>query len=181
MNSFIKFLLSLFENKKKNVVETKIVAKPATEEKDGVIDNMSKYERLDKPYKLSKSGEDRLKQCCSEIQSVIKEVLYYRDITILCGYRSKEEQEKMFMQGASKAHAGQSAHNYQPSLAIDVVPYPIPMKDGKWDNDASDWKDLSNLIFDIAKSKNIDLTWGGNWKKLVDKPHYEITDWKNKV
>lgn len=181
MNSFIKFLLSLFENKKNKVVETKPVAKLIDEEKEEVIDNMSKYERLNKPYKLSKSGEDRLKQCCPEIQSVIKEVLYYRDITILCCYRSKEDQEKMFMQGTSKAHAGQSAHNYLPSLAIDVIPYPIPMKDGEWDSNASDWKDLSDLIFDIAKTKGVDLTWGGNWKKLVDKPHYEITDWKNKV
>ena len=46
---------------------------------------MSKYERTANliSYQIC---EDRLKQCCSEIQSVIKG-LYYRDITILVVYR----------------------------------------------------------------------------------------------
>lgn len=181
MNSFFKWFLSLFE-RGIDYANTDVEL-PKEEEKQEVKEEesiMSKYERLDKPYRLSKSGEERLNQCCKDIQTVIREVLYYRDISILCGYRSNEEQEMMYKQKTSKARAGQSAHNYKPSLAIDVVPYPIPKKNDAWDSDSEEWQKLCDLIMDIAKDKGIELEWGGNWKSLVDKPHYEIKDWKNK-
>ncbi len=139
------------------------------------------YERLSEPCMLSPAGADRLKQCCKELQTIINEVLNYRDITILCGYRSNEEQEAMCKKKTSKAHAGQSAHNYKPSFAIDVVPYPIPMKNGEWDSNSEEWDKLHDLIVGIAKENNIELTWGGDWKTIVDKPHYELKNWKERI
>lgn len=150
-------------------------------ESDVEMKKMGCYEKLSEPCKLAPSGEERLKQCCSELQTIIKEVLQYRDITILCGYRSNAEQEEMYQKKVSKAHGGQSAHNYKPSFAIDVIPYPIPMKNGEWDSNSEEWDKLHDLIFDIANENNIELTWGGDWKSIVDKPHYELKDWKSRV
>ena len=176
MAKFEKLLEILSKLFSKKVVETTPV-ETKLEEKEVVM----KFNRLETPFKLSKTGSQRLSQCCEEIQSVVKEVLFYRDVSVLCGYRSNEEQNDMFKKETSKAKAGQSAHNYNPSFAIDIVPYPIPMKNNEWDSDAEDWNNLYEIMMFVAEEKGIDLTWGGNWKSLVDKPHYEITNWKEKV
>ena len=36
------------------------------------------------------------------------------------------------------------------------------------------YDELSKHILATAKRLNIKLTWGGSWKTLVDKPHYEL-------
>lgn len=72
-----------------------------------------------------------------------------------------------------------SKHNSQPSLAVDVAPYPI------------DWKDerrfilFAGFVMGIAKAKGINLRWGGDWNgnfrvgddgKLFDAPHFEMVE-----
>lgn len=173
INSLFEEFKKLF-SQKKTKQEEKVEIPEAKEE-------VMKFKRLDTPFKLSKTGAKRLSQCCEDIQNVVNEVLYYRDVSVLCGYRSNEEQNDMYKKGTSKAKAGQSAHNFNPSLAIDIVPYPIPMKGNEWDSDAKDWNELNELIMYIAQDKDVKLSWGGNWKSLVDKPHYEIENWKDLV
>lgn len=140
------------------------------------------YKRLAKPYRFSKSSQERLDQCCEEIQKIINEVVYFMDITITEGSRTREQQEKYLKAGTSKAKFGQSAHNYTPSLAIDIVPYPVPVnKKGEWDSKSKKWDDLALIVKSIADEKGIRITWGGDFKSIVDKPHWELTDWKSRV
>jgi hypothetical protein len=51
-------------------------------------------------------------------------------------------------------------------LAYDVVP--IVDGEADWDNDK---------LWQIAEEegKKLGLTWGGDWKSIVDKPHFEYT------
>ena len=137
------------------------------------------YQRQDKPYALSKTGQNKLEQAHLSLQEIVLELLHYKDITITCTVRTKEEQEEAFRKGNSKARYGQSAHNFNPSRAIDIVPYPIPMKGNQWDNNSKEWDDVAELFLTIAKDKGIDITWGGNFKSIVDKPHFELTGWKS--
>ena len=141
--------------------------------------------RKDTPYKLSNASKQSLMSCHKPLIDVFSEVLYYKDISILEGYRGKEEQEKAKKNGTSKASFGYSAHNYNPSLAIDVVPYPIPKKvvNGKevWDNDSPEWDELHDIVSNICLQFGVKLKWGGDFQTLVDKPHYEIEDWKSLV
>jgi hypothetical protein len=93
------------------------------------------------------------------------------DITlrVTYGLRTKAEQDALYAQGRTKpgkiitnAKGGQSYHNY--GLAIDVV----PMVKNK-----PDWNyDFSKLAPIAAR---FGIAWGGNFKNLVDKPHFEIT------
>lgn len=188
MKKILEFLFKLFQKsftENDNNIIVQEIEQVNTEticvQEEKVNNKMGNFNRLSSPKVLSKTGVTRLSQCCKEIQDIINEVLWYRDISITCGYRSNEEQEEMCKKGTSKAHAGQSAHNFKPSLAIDIVPYPIPMKNNEWDNDSKEWEELADLMFDIAKSKGVSLEWGGNWKSLRDCPHYEIKNWKNLV
>jgi peptidoglycan L-alanyl-D-glutamate endopeptidase CwlK len=102
------------------------------------------------------------------VDAAIKEI----DFVILDAQRGRAEQEYAFQSKKSKARFGQSAHNYTPAVAMDLVPYPIDWKD------VNRFKSLQRVIMRIAKEKGVPLTWGGTWKTLVDMPHYELKPWR---
>ena len=118
--------------------------------------------------KFSTKSMERLKELNTDLQAILLEAIKITDFTILCGYRGEEEQEKAFKEGKSKARFGQSKHNFKPSLAVDIAPYPI------------DWQDLkrfafmAGVVFAIAEQKNIKIDWGGNWTSFKDYPHFEL-------
>ena len=35
-------------------------------------------------------------------------------------------------------------------------------------------EDLAALMFQVAEEMDVKLIWGGNWKTLVDKCHFEL-------
>ena len=87
---------------------------------------------------------------------------------ISCAGRGRIAQEECFQRGASKAHFGQSAHNY--NCAIDLFvnkPENIYPKD---------W------FLDILKPEIPEfIQWGFNWVTFPEMPHLEIKDWKHLV
>jgi peptidoglycan L-alanyl-D-glutamate endopeptidase CwlK len=93
-------------------------------------------------------------------------------LRITQGLRTFPEQQALYDQGRGKpgkivtnARAGQSYHNY--GLAIDLVEL-----DGE-KNEIADWKFDMGTLQDIAKKYGI--VWGGNFKSIKDKPHFEKT------
>lgn len=103
------------------------------------------------------------------------------DVLIYLTYRSGDEQNELYAQGrtkpgkiVTKVKAGHSDHNRMlngkpASLAFDAVP--LRTVDGKkvaiW-NDPVLWSKMGEI------ATNIGLSWGGNWKKFVDKPHFYL-------
>ena len=144
--------------------------------------SIGKFNRANEPYALSKASQERLDQCCDDLKSIVKELLHYMDVSVLEGERTKSDQEKYYKKGTSNAKFGQSPHNYHPSLAVDIIPYPVPKtSNGEWDNNSEIWDDMSMLVKEISKELGIDITWGGDFKSLVDKPHFEIANWKSLI
>lgn len=101
------------------------------------------------------------------------------DLRITFGIRTFEQQEALYNQTCdgkdndgdgkideadekvTQAKPGQSFHNY--GLAIDVCPF----VKGK-----PDWKSkLWNRIGQLGKS--VGFSWGGDWAKFKDLPHFE--------
>lgn len=85
------------------------------------------------------------------------------------GFRTKEYQNGLYAKGRTKpgrivtgVKGGRSYHNY--GLAVDFVP--IVNRKAAWDRN-----DLFILVGQEAQK--IGFTWGGSWKKFVDKPHLE--------
>jgi peptidoglycan L-alanyl-D-glutamate endopeptidase CwlK len=121
-------------------------------------------------------SEARLETCHPDLQAVMREVIKLYDITIVCGHRGQEDQDRAFKEGNSDAPWPRSKHNRIPSLAVDVAPWPI------------DWKDIprfwfmGGIIMGVAKGMGIKLRWGRDWdmdmdfrdQKLNDFPHFEL-------
>lgn len=127
-------------------------------------------------YKFSKRSLDNLETCAKPLQTLFKKCIEVTDIdfTVICGHRDKKSQDEAYRLGNSKLRWPKSNHNKLPSLAADVVPYPIDWKDlQKFDELAkiikSVWEDMTD-----EEKDGYDLAWGGDWKKFIDRPHWEL-------
>lgn len=80
------------------------------------------------------------------------------------GYRDQKSQDEAFKQGLSKLKFPNSPHNKEPSLAIDIF---LLNKDGKAEFPP-------RFYVEIAKLKQDNMVWGGNFAKLADLNHYQI-------
>lgn len=75
--------------------------------------------------KFSQSSFSKLSTCHTDLQVLFYEVIKSFDCQILEGYRNEVDQEKAFKAGNTKLHWPHGKHNRQPSMAVDVAPYPI--------------------------------------------------------
>jgi hypothetical protein len=133
--------------------------------------------------KFGKTSQLRLIEAHPDLQRLFSEVIKHFDCTVICGYRGQAEQEAAKAAGKSKASFGQSPHNYQPALAVDVVPYPV------------DWEDrermflFAGVVLGMAVSMGVGVTWGGDWDRdtevkdnsFDDLLHFELIDWRTMI
>lgn len=124
--------------------------------------------------KFSKLSKERLATAHPDLQRLFNEVIKDVDCTVLYGHRGKKEQDDAYARGNSGLQWPNSKHNKKPSLAVDVVPWPV-----NW-NDLESFVRLSRIVKLKAKLLGIPIVWGGDWKKLVDMPHYELKQEKTK-
>ena len=94
-------------------------------------------------------------------------------------FRSPEEQHALFLQRpkVTNADSWQSIHNY--GLAFDIVILYDKNLDGTFEIASWDDNEHWQTVVKFFKSKGWE--WGGDWKKFVDKPHFQKTygfDWK---
>lgn len=102
---------------------------------------------------------------------------YYLIIT--AGYRSFLEQNRLYAQGRTKqgvivtnAKGGYSQHNF--GIAFDVAMNYDVDGDGKVSDDTWNAKGFKT----VAKiAKKVGLGWGGDWKSIVDRPHFYLKKW----
>jgi peptidoglycan LD-endopeptidase CwlK len=135
--------------------------------------------------KFSKESFTKLSTCHHDLQVLFYEVIKYFDCIILEGYRNQEDQEKAFSTGNTKLHYPHGKHNHQPSMAVDVTPYPINFNDIK----LSMW--FGGYVMGIAQKLKEEgkmshsLRWGGAWDGLgrLDRPgqlndevHFELME-----
>jgi hypothetical protein len=127
---------------------------------------------------FGKSSQDKLATCDPRLQKVFNEVIKYFDCTVIEGHRGEEAQNKAFAEGKSKLKYPQGKHNKTPSLAADVLPYPID-----W-NDTNRMRYFAGFVVGIAATMGIKLRWGGDWNQNTelkdnsfnDLPHFELVD-----
>ncbi|WP_214720660.1 M15 family metallopeptidase [Exiguobacterium sp. s192] len=135
--------------------------------------------------RLINDSAENLKNLHPAVEAGAKDLIrlshscYNIDIRITQGYRTKKQQDALFDQGRSRAgeivtnaRGGESMHNY--GLAFDFV----QMVDGDISYDLeydgnnsgkSDWREVA------AVGKALGFEWGGDWKRFVDYPHFEMT------
>ena len=127
-------------------------------------------------FKFSTKSKTELSTCHEDLQRLFDKVIEGYDCSILQGYRSNEEQNKLFDEGKTKLRGGEGKHNQAPSLAIDVVPYPID-----W-NDKARFYHFIGYVKGVAKGLNIKIRCGADWdndnsfkdQSFHDLPHFEL-------
>jgi peptidoglycan L-alanyl-D-glutamate endopeptidase CwlK len=144
--------------------------------------------------------------CHRDIQAIMNKAIKYYDFSVLCGTRTPAEQFELFKKGrkviigdgtdpnnyeiSNKSEVvtfkdgfiKKSMHNYSPSKAVDIVPYPI------------NWKDLNRFYYlaglvqqvaaEMVEKKLIThkLVWGADWDDdrdftdhiFMDYPHFQL-------
>lgn len=90
-------------------------------------------------------------------------------IKILSGLRTYEEQNALYAQGrtapgnkVTNARGGFSNHNF--GIAFDIGIF----EGAKYLGDSPKYKAVGVLGMELG------LEWGGNWKTIVDQPHYQL-------
>lgn len=132
---------------------------------------------------FSPSSAAKLDTCHPRLQRLFDAVVYECDCTILCGERSKEDQDEAFRTGHSTVEWPQSLHNVTPemkrqglkSIAVDVAPYPID-----WNN-RDRFMHFAGIVRGIASTMDLKVRWGGNWdggdlerQSFDDLVHFEL-------
>lgn len=127
--------------------------------------------------RFSEESKKKLATCHPDIVKVMNEAIKHYDFTVLYGHRTVAEQQELFAQGRTKPGKivtnldgvnKKSKHNYYPSLAVDIAPYPID-----WD-DLGRFKALAEVVKKAADTVGVAIQWGGDWKTFKDWPHWEI-------
>lgn len=124
--------------------------------------------------KLSKASAAKLATCHPDLQKIFNDIIKTRDCTIICGVRTMKDQQKAFKAGFSKLDGVEKKSKHQISekqplsLAVDVLPYPI-----NW-NDKNGHEDFARAVKATAEHFGIKISWGGDWKRFQDRPHYEL-------
>lgn len=140
-------------------------------------DNASLY----RVKELHPAIRDEVEEIINEIEKGFPE---YIAVRIAQGYRTFEEQDKLYQKGrttagpkVTKAKAGTSYHNY--GLAIDICILYDKNRDGKYDEVSwdivkdGDQDGISDWMEIIRAFTKRGYKWGGEFRTFVDYPHLE--------
>ena len=119
---------------------------------------------------LSQRSLDRLKGVHPDLVKVVKraiEISEY-DFMVVEGLRTKETQAEYVRKGVSQTM--NSRHII--GQAVDLAPLENGAID--WNNKKGQFDAVAKAMLQAAKELNVKITWGGTFKRLVDKPHFQI-------
>lgn len=86
-------------------------------------------------------------------------------------WRDKSRQAELYVKGFTKAPPGKSPHQH--GMAVDIV-----HSTKGWELTPRQWQLIGHLGKELAASKGIKITWGGDFKSLYDPAHWELANWK---
>lgn len=140
-------------------------------------------------YQWSPISAARLATCDPKLQALFNEVIKYVDCSVTCGHRGQEEQNEAYRTGHSQLEWPESKHNRQPSVAVDVVPYPIEWPIGTMDREEyarclGRWYMFVGFVRAIAAKQGIKVRCGADWdgdfevkdQNFHDLPHFELVE-----
>jgi peptidoglycan L-alanyl-D-glutamate endopeptidase CwlK len=103
------------------------------------------------------------------------------DFSVIEGLRTLERQKQLFASGASQILNSRHLTGH----AVDLLPI------GPNGKGAFDWPlydQLGPAVKAAAEAEDVDIIWGGDWKKFKDGPHFELNrdiypagEWKTKA
>lgn len=147
--------------------------------------------------KFGTSSQERLESCDPRLQSILTEVIRHFDFSVMEGHRPIERQMELYKQGREKNPDGtwtkvghtvtnidgmaiKGKHNYSPSLAVDIAPYPIDFSQREKARERFYY--LMGMIRQEGERQGVELRFGLDWdgdgsfddQSFDDLPHVEI-------
>ena len=133
--------------------------------------------------KVSQRNEKAIARLHPQVRGLVRKFIndvytaHQIQLVIVQDYRTYAQQDALYAKGrtasgsiVTNARGGQSNHNF--ALAVDIFPL---WDDGKLHMDGkSDKKNIEILKKVAPVGKNIGLEWGGDWKSIVDNPHFQL-------
>ena len=119
-------------------------------------------------YALGSRSLQTLEGVHPDLVAVVKLAitLTEQDFSVGEGIRSVERQRELLASGKTTTMNSRHLTGH----AVDLFPYPV-----SWD-----WKyfhPIHAAMESAAETLNVELTWGGDWKKFPDGPHFQLA-WK---
>ena len=140
---------------------------------------------VDVKYKLSERSLKNLEHIHPDLVKIMKEAIKNSpiDFTITDGLRTTAQQQALYAKGrtvpgtkVTNADGIRSKSNHQAKsdgygYAVDLYAY----HSGKVQvNDDKSLKTIAAHIKSVASKLGIKIEWGGNWKSIIDYPHFEL-------
>ena len=133
--------------------------------------------------KVSQRNEKAIARLHPQVGGLIRKFIndvytkHQVQLVIVQDYRTYAQQDALYAKGrtasgniVTNAKGGQSNHNF--ALAVDVFPL---WDDGQLHMDGkSDAKNIKILKKIAPVGKSIGLEWGGDWKSIIDNPHFQL-------
>ena len=127
---------------------------------------------------FSEKSKKILATCHPKLIALCNTAIMKFDFSVTSGHRGEKEQNRAFDVGNSHLRFPHSKHNKEPSMAVDLAPYPID-----WE-DTGRFKLLAGYLLGISIALEIDIRWGGDWdmdnrvddEKWRDLAHFELIE-----
>lgn len=116
-----------------------------------------------------------------QLRDLFKKDHPFLELRLVCTFRPPYEQAALYQQGRTRPGpkvtnidgvTRLSFHNYSPARAFDVGVF---SKRKLEDGSVEEQYITDDKFYNFKKyAAELELEWGGNWKKFVDKPHFEV-------
>lgn len=119
-------------------------------------------------FRLSSRSQARLDGVHPDLVRVVKRAIQITqvDFGITEGLRTKERQKELVAKGASRTMNSRHLTGH----AVDVAAY--IGSEVRWDWPL--YPKIAAAFRQAAKEERVPITWGGDWPKLRDGPHFEL-------
>lgn len=123
------------------------------------------------PYSFGQRSLDRLKGVHPDLVRVLKRAIAQSDLdfTVLEGLRTLDRQKQLMAQGATRTMNSRHLTGH----AVDIA----PVIGGAVSWDWPLYHRLAKAVKAAAVKEGVALTWGGDWARFRDGPHWEL-NWK---
>jgi len=141
-------------------------------------------------FEFGQRSEERIATVHWNLELVLRQALSLTpfDITVTCGRRGREDQERAFADGNSKTQWPDSKHNVADDQGNEIAGRSDAVDIAPWINGTINWDDsgsfyvLGGIMLASAELMNVKIRFGGDWdgdgltedQGFKDLCHYEI-------
>ncbi|ASW73938.1 hypothetical protein IQ37_18730 [Chryseobacterium piperi] len=139
-------------------------------------------------YRLGARSLRNLEGVHPNLQKIIKTAISDSpvDFTVVEGLRTTARQQALFAQGRTQPGPRvtnvdgirrRSNHQAKPDgfgHAVDIYPYFLGQVQVNHKDTIKNLRLIAGHIKKVARSLNLEISWGGDWRSFYDPPHFEL-------